>query len=92
MVDLLNLFDQPILSDIATQLHVRPVSPGLQARVRYLSWPFLIQDGILKNSNVFLLGSDLFHNLRERIGIGEAMLLGKQRRRQAMVTMCIKKT
>lgn len=78
MVDLLNLLDQPILSDISTQLHVRPVRPGFQARVRYLSRPFLVQDGILKNGNVFLLGSNLFHNLTERIGVDEAVPLGNQ--------------
>lgn len=74
----MNLLDQSILGNITTQFHIRPVHPGLQARVRDFSRSFLVQDGGLKNSNVFLLGSNLFHNLTERIGVNEAVLLGNR--------------
>lgn len=92
MVDLLNLLDQPILSDISTQLHIGPVCPGLQARVCYLSRPFLLRNGIFKNNDVFFLGSNFFHNLMENTGVGEAALcyLEINRRDRAVVTVHIK--
>lgn len=67
MLDLLNLPDQPKLSDISTQLHVRPVRPVLQACVCYLSRSFLLRDGIFKDLDVFFLGSNFVHNLIEKV-------------------------
>ena len=63
--DLMNLSDQPILGHIATQLHVRPTCPGLQACMRQLGRPFLVKDGFFKDCNIFLLGSNLFHDLKK---------------------------
>ena len=72
--DLTDLLDQPVLGNISTQLHVRPVCPGLQACVSHLGRPFLVEDGFFKNHNVFLLGGNLFHDLTKRVRAGEARL------------------
>ena len=70
--DLIDLLDQPVLCNVATQLHIRPMCPGLQACMSHLGRSFLVKDGFFENCDIFLLGGNLFHDLTERIRGGEA--------------------